>query len=210
VEVRPFDPRDIFFGHYARLNYFGTTVQVPPAWRKDADNRFSGTTVPDDGVLVISEGEAGIYRPVRYATSAEPLSADERVIRLKHDGTGGQFLNADLPDRHYADETTALALEDAIRDSARRVREAEVRAIELERAAAQAEGRAPDIDAARRQAADALVADDVFAILALHRDGSTRLKGLIIEGEEYRDSLWTGQRLARTFREREDAASEDG
>jgi hypothetical protein len=125
LETRPIDPRDVFFGHYAILNYTlsGTNIYE----HADAALRAAiqeGLT-SGKSVYVALRRHGSFHRPVAASLDRDALPQDLPVLRGRvasgaescaEDGLEGDCsdrlrLDWDLPGRYYADPETAMALE---------------------------------------------------------------------------------------------------
>ncbi|WP_421860860.1 GDYXXLXY domain-containing protein [Oceanicaulis sp.] len=199
-QTNPVDPRDVFFGHYAILNYrdFGDRdVSVP--WR-DPRGFQNGETVyvaltPSEqfetpgAVFATLEEATATGVPVLKAELVEayaPIGEDPEVF----------WLRFDLPEQYFADPETAIALqtdfETANAMQGRRDRWETCR--DLQQTAPdqfEQSWMCEDFDLADEPRADI---PEYGVILSVSDQGEAVIKGLYLDGRRLYDSL-TGPRL---------------
>ncbi len=119
LKTAPMDPRDVFRGHYARLNY--EISRIPRKLMTDLKPGMrirSGTTIH----VLLSPGADGFWHPVQARLAAPKTLGPEQVMlkgRLRWNlaGTG----TGDIPvtygiERYYASRKRALEVERLGRD----------------------------------------------------------------------------------------------
>ncbi|MEM9014831.1 MAG: GDYXXLXY domain-containing protein [Pseudomonadota bacterium] len=224
VRTRPIDPRDIFFGHYATLDYEIERIAdakdkadeglLAAAEQKRAEDAWGIDNGP--AYLILEKG------PVFHDVSRVTLSLDDArqsgapflkaswTIMAVRDCPGAErrrdvcgykiSIQTELPSRYYADQETALALEDRQRDRQRL--EASIRrfdrCMELrEEMINDPDGEEPAICEGVSGARPVLSAPNEFGvILSTSNDGEAVIKGVMVGGVRYIDTL-TGPRLVK-------------
>jgi len=119
LKTEPMDPRDIFRGHYARLNY--EISRIPRSLVEDLrpDTRATGGSAIH---VILAPGEDGFWHPVRARLSPPRTIAPGRVMlkgRLKWslNGPGSGDIAVDYGiERYYASRKRALEVERLGRD----------------------------------------------------------------------------------------------
>ncbi len=119
LQTEPMDPRDIFRGHYARLNY--EISRIPRSLVEDLKPGMiaaGGSAIH----VILSPGEDGFWHPVRAGLAPPRKVAPGRVMlkgRLKWNlaggGTGGIPVTYGI-ERYYASKERALEVERLGRD----------------------------------------------------------------------------------------------
>jgi hypothetical protein len=206
LQTNPVDPRDVFFGHYAILNYreFGPRdVQV--AVSDDPDLAVGDTVyVPliQSGAFY-TPGEVFAAREDAAATGAPILKAElieGYVIRDEDDDA--LWVRFDLPSQYFADPETAIALQSDFQTAnamqGRRDRWETCRNLQQT---------APDQFEQSWMCEDFDLADEPTSdipkygvILSVSDRGDAVIKGLYLDGQRLYDSL-TGPRLTLEGRE---------
>jgi hypothetical protein len=198
LQVEPIDPRDMFFGHYSIISYTGEAADPPERWKIAADEDNSGGGQvgysPPSGAGAVMSFAGNMVRVLSYEdTRPAELPEDAVFVPITSPLHRWQrptsFLQ--LPDRYYADQDTAQALDRYLAGIRRDENERRRALMDEETAAAEAQGRTPDFEAVNAQLAGEQPLN--FAILAYHSPDKIRLKGLIVGDREYRDNLWGGQ-----------------
>lgn len=214
LETRPIDPRDLFFGHYATLGYkvqdediasFASEATIDALSPKGDDY-----THKDDAYVAVVRKEQ-FHEIVLLTQSLEEASAAGVALKVRTTATrnkrcreelkvGGlcpsRFrAQVDLPRRYYADEETALALENKARASGVRLRveqnyerclKRRARAMENPDAASIAECEAPEIAGKDLR---------FGVILSVSDEGKAVIKGLAYDNARVIDTL-NGPRLS--------------
>lgn len=202
LQTNPIDPRDVFFGHYAILNYRDFR-------RSDFGLNWQEDQSLEDGqaiyvALVPSEvfSEAGrAYRSLAEAQASNtPFVKATLEIRYRTEDGQRVWRNYrarfDLPSQYFADPDTAIELQNRFRDAntMRAERETWERCIALS-ALSQAEVD-NDYVCSQLDLSDEPSADipEYGAIVSVSDTGETVIKGLYLDGEYIYDTL-TGPRL---------------
>ena len=200
LQTNPVDPRDVFFGHYAILNYreFGPRdVQV--ALSDDPDLAVGDTVyVPliQSGAFY-TPGEVFAAREDAAATGAPILKAElieGYVIRDEDDDA--LWIRFDLPGQYFADSETAIALQTDFQTAIAMLRRREQweTCRDLQRNAPaefEESWRCEDFDLADEPTSDI---PEYGVILSVSDTGDAVIKGLYLDGQRLYDSL-TGPRL---------------
>lgn len=189
LETAPVDPRDVFFGHYAVLNYPRDDIQMPETWKADGRTTYR---IPRGARLAYRvENERLKERIVPPADALQPGELSFRLDAGEH--SSWQSPRVTLPSSYFADPKTALALERYVQEAEREIANERRAFLEAEQERADAAGEEFDRSAAW-QRFEETAPNRSRVILSMHDGGRFRIKGLIIDGVEYRESFWQGQR----------------
>jgi hypothetical protein len=118
LEIEPYDPRDMFFGHYAVIRFEQEIAEFPEAWCTGTES-CSEITIPEGAEALVSFEDRRI-KVTGYLEAGHKHAGPENAVPIPAGLSQSSFRLADrlftLPDRYYADQVTSLALENAIRD----------------------------------------------------------------------------------------------
>lgn len=200
LQTYPIDPRDVFFGHYAILNYrhFGPRdVSVPgrdPRGFADGDTVYVALTPSE---LFETPGAVFATREEATATGAPVLKAD-LVEAYAPEGEDLEifWLVFDLPSQYFADPETAIALQADFQtaNAMQRRRGRWETCRDLQHTAPDQFEQASiceDFDLADEPTTDI---PEYGVILSVSDQGEAVIKGLYLDGQHVYDSL-TGPRL---------------
>ncbi|MAP48839.1 MAG: hypothetical protein CMH90_05080 [Oceanicaulis sp.] len=200
LQTNPVDPRDVFFGHYAILNYrdFGDR-DVSAPWRDPRDFQTGETVYValNPSELFAMPGAVFATREEATATGAPFLKA-ELVEAYAPEGEEPEvfWVRFDLPSQYFADPETAIALQADFQTAnamqGRRDRWETCR--DLQHTAPdqfEQSWMCEDFDLADEPRADI---PEYGVILSVSDQGEAVIKGLYLDGQYVYDSL-TGPRL---------------
>lgn len=110
VKVEPYDPRDLFYGHYLTFRTAWNWKDTPP---KGASLDLRGGHQENSCLCVTDQAE----NPYVYKVSCPPAGAGipECLHILRGESYGRQSFETGV-DRYYLDETAAMPLERQFRD----------------------------------------------------------------------------------------------
>lgn len=110
VTIEPYDPRDLFYGHYLRFRTAWNWKDAPPP----EERRSRRVGYQKDSCLCVTDGDEN---PLVYKVACPPPETKvpecRHVLRGESHGEGSFETGVD---RYYLDETAALPLERQFRD----------------------------------------------------------------------------------------------
>ncbi|MEO0612708.1 MAG: GDYXXLXY domain-containing protein [Pseudomonadota bacterium] len=220
LQAAPFDPRDVFFGHYATLRYNIATMSLEPLMdeklmkeildlKPSAEYRYYYPKVGEDPLYIAFEKRGRFHEPVRVARNRADLPKTNVVLkaygraRINQGCTEAPCAYSfriafDLPRRYYADRETALAIEKLARKAGRFQRQQRLfERCERERArlASDPERRLSRVCETVTERPDPEEATDFGVILSLPEGRDPVIRGLLIDDRRIIDQL-TGSNQA--------------